>query len=78
MKILTKSTLSIIFITLIFNPNFLHSQISDELRYYLWQKDFRYLIEKFAQEKITFRDKGDIRKRLEARPYVEKGGIRAS
>ncbi len=53
-----------------------NAQISGKLKDYLWQKDFLQMVHDYADESITLTDSGDYQKRIEARPYVEKNGLR--
>jgi hypothetical protein len=64
-----------IFTFLIFSCG-LHAQMKDDLKNFLWEKDFQQIINRYAEEKIELKDAGDFSRRLEARPFREEPGMR--
>ena len=51
-------------------------QMSSDLRKFLWEKDFDELIADYAEEKVILRDKGEFKKRIERRSFIETNGYR--
>lgn len=52
------------------------AQISENLKEFLWQKDFSEIIENYAEEKITLEDPGLWQKHISQRSYTEAMGYR--
>jgi hypothetical protein len=52
------------------------SQMSNDVRNFLWEKDFKELITEYAEEEVILRDLGDFKKRLELRSFTETNGYR--
>lgn len=52
------------------------AQISEDLKDFLWEQDFRELLQSYADEQVFLKDSGDRLERLENRSYVEKPGFR--
>ena len=55
---------------------YLIGQTSPELKNFLWDKDFKSLIENYAEESVTLEEKGTIQQKIEARSYIEGEGLR--
>ncbi|MEJ2634778.1 MAG: SPOR domain-containing protein [Calditrichia bacterium] len=68
--------ISIILFFIVTLPLSGNAQISGKLKDYLWKKNFLQMVRDYADESITLTDSGDYQKRIEARPYVEKNGLR--
>ncbi len=54
----------------------LQAQMSTDLKDFIWNRDFKELLDLYADEKIILTDEGDYTKRIAARPYHEKEGMR--
>jgi hypothetical protein len=54
----------------------LTAQMKDDLKNFLWEKNFQDIINRYAEEKIELQDKGDFSRRLEARSFREEPGMR--
>ncbi len=52
------------------------SQTSPELKNFLWDKDFKSLIENYAEESVVLEEKGTLQQKIEARSYLEGEGLR--
>jgi hypothetical protein len=63
-------------IFLLYSLTSLQAQMSSDLKDFIWNRDFKELIDLYADEKIILADEGDIAKRITARPYQEKEGMR--
>jgi len=57
-------------------PQPTNAQLSDQLKKFLWEKDFQTLIRQYAEEHINISDPGDRIKKLRARSFVERPGLR--
>jgi hypothetical protein len=55
---------------------YLFSQTSPELKNFLWDKDFKSLIDNYAEEKVVLTEQGNFQRKLEARSYREVEGMR--
>jgi hypothetical protein len=55
---------------------YLFSQTSPELKNFLWDKDFKSLIDNYAEEKMVLTEQGNFQRKLEARSYREVEGMR--
>ena len=53
-----------------------NAQINERLKNYLWEKDFRELINNFADEKIELVEQGHIAQKIEERNYTIEEGFR--
>jgi|GEM_PF-2707561 len=56
--------------------SYLFSQTSPELKNFLWDKDFKSLIDNYAEEKVILTEQGNFQRKLEARSYQEVEGMR--
>ncbi len=52
------------------------AQVSGKLKEFLWQRDFKELIETFADEEVVLQEEGLIAERERNRSYVEIPGLR--
>jgi hypothetical protein len=52
------------------------TQLSSGLRDYLWQNNFSELLQKYADEEVDLKDKGELEKQIEARAFSEEPGMR--
>ena len=71
-----RSIITTIFIILQLTLAYLPAQMTNDLKQFLWQKDFSDLIENYAEEKITLQDEGLWQKQLSQRSYQEESGWR--
>jgi hypothetical protein len=55
---------------------YLASQTSPELKNFLWDKDFKSLIENYAEDSVTLQEQGTLQRKIEARSYQELEGLR--
>jgi hypothetical protein len=73
-------TIKILFVLTIFLLVGLNSdisaQMSDDLKKFLWEKNFEELISEYAEEKVILREAGDFEKRIERRSFIETNGYR--
>ena len=70
-----KLYLTVLFI-IIWNHPLLFCQKSPELKNFLWEREFREMMDKFSEETITLKDEGEIQRRLDRRSFNEEPGMR--
>lgn len=75
MNIIYKSLIYGVIVQLILVVS-LFAQNTTKLKNFLWEKDFKSLIKNYAEENIKFSEEGNIQRRMEARSYIEKEGLR--
>jgi hypothetical protein len=54
----------------------LFGQMTQELKEFLWEKDFTEMLSDYGEERVILSDSGDYRRRLALRTYREERGLR--
>ncbi len=68
--------LTIFFVCFAVMAHTARSQMKEELKNFLWEREFQELLSSYGEENVSLHDAGERLRRLEARPYLEKEGMR--
>jgi len=75
-KYLKKFFLLLVVSLILGNNQEIIAQMSSDLKKFLWERDFNELITNYAEENIVLKEKGEFKKRIEQRSFIEVKGFR--
>ncbi len=73
---MTRQTLQLLMTIILTTVGIIHAQMKDDLKNFLWDKDFSQIMSRYAEEKIELRDPGDFSRRIKMRSFKEESGMR--